>query len=57
MFRFEGTHFFPLNKFPDFSSISDIFPHFFPGSTAQIIKYLYFKWAYNVKLNLQIKLN
>ena len=41
-------------KFPDFSSISVIFPwFFFQGSKMQIIFIYDFKWGYNFKLKLR----
>ena len=49
----QGSHFFPLTEFPDFSSISVIFPWLFSQSSKMQIKSIYnFKWGYNFKLKL-----
>ena len=49
----QGSPFFPLMKFPDFSNISVIFPRLLSqGSKMQIIFIYDFKWGYYFKLKL-----
>ena len=49
----QGSHFFPLMKFPDFSSISVIFPWLFSQDSKMQIIFIYdFKWGYYFKLKL-----